>query len=205
MTKNEVWVSRAMQGTQLVKNGTADMWESDPEAALDICRRAKKGEPLPAEVFPTKCYNDIEGRHVSNLPPLFEFASFWMVTSEMAHVLRQFNLGKTSLYPVELFQRNRRTRVPGDYFILSFGETKHKVDLEQSEGVKRLHETIPWELRSTLENGQVSVSKDALIGPDLWFEDTMWKAIFMSGTLVQALRDAKLTRRIPLRRCRLNS
>lgn len=204
MTKESVWVSRAMQDSRLFKNGTSNSWENERDKARDTIERAKNGEPLPSDAFPTECYNDIEGRHVTNLPPLFEFAALWMVTGEMAEVLRQFELGKTSLYPVELYQRNRRTRVPGEYFILNIGETKCTLDVERSqEGIKKEAPSLPWQLKSTIADDEVVLSNDAPEGPDLWFEDVMWQAIFFNGAVFKALRAAKLTRRLPLRRCRI--
>lgn len=52
--RSTVWVSRALQDTRLVKNGTADIWQDDTDAALDLAKRAELGEPIPAEAFPTK-------------------------------------------------------------------------------------------------------------------------------------------------------
>jgi hypothetical protein len=48
-----------------------------------------------------------------------------------------------------------------------------------------------WKVKDYLE-GQVTLTREALTGSDLWFEEFLYNKIFMSDTLAQALIEANL-------------
>ncbi|MEO9826794.1 MAG: DUF1629 domain-containing protein, partial [Paracoccaceae bacterium] len=202
----DVWVSRAMQDSTLVKPFlTADIWDDDEkaDAAGKALKRFRLGHPIPSNLFPSECFVNDMMKKVRNLPPIFECASFWVVNEELATVLRHFDIGKTTFHPTKLFQFNRKTEIRGKYFFINFDTRKDTFLPEQSENVRKNRPTIPWALGPLVKDGDVAVDQGALVGADLWFEETMWKAIFMSGDLVDALRAAKLTRRLGLRKCKV--
>jgi hypothetical protein len=59
-----------------------------------------------------------------------------------------------------------------------------------------------WKLDLVPEDDDFALSAAALQGPDLWIGAQVWDAFFLSDRLVRALREARLTRRLGLRRCR---
>ena len=126
-----------------------------------------------------------------------------------ADVLRQFDLGQTALYPVDIFQYDRTTRVDGDYFHLAFGEVKNVFEPDQTPDVEVASARLNpkpngyWMLKFALSDGDTAVNKSALEGADLWIDPSLLKTFFMSDVLVQALKAAKLTRRFGLRKCRV--
>ena len=139
------------------------------------------------------------GSLTSFLPVVF---GWFLVHSR--NVLRHFNLGRTALCPTRLFQHNRTTPVEGDYFCLGFGETKgvfvpHKSPRARKPYAKR----EIWKLSVNPHDDDVAVTAKALDGVDLWMDPMVWKAFFLSDRLVKALKSAKLTRRMGLRRCRV--
>ncbi len=57
-----------------------------------------------------------------------------VVSAACADILRQFDLGHSSLYPIKLFQHDRGTPVEGEYFCLNIGERKDAFLPELSRG-----------------------------------------------------------------------
>jgi hypothetical protein len=209
MTKETVWGSRAMSDTTLIKSITCDELETDPATVLEAMENVTKAHPMPAARFPKRLYGKYRDKHIKKLPDICMASGFWVVSAACADVLRQFDLGLTSLYPVDIFQYDRTTRVEGDYFHLAFGEVKNVFEPDQTPDVRvasALRNPKPngyWRLKFTLSDGDTAVKKSALEGVDLWIDPSLLDIFFMSDALVQALKVAKLTRRFGLRKCRV--
>jgi len=60
-----------------------------------------------------------------------------------------------------------------------------------------------WKLPFVPKDYDMAVTKAALVGPDLWIDPLVRKALFLSDPLAQALKAAKLTRPFGLRKCRV--
>ena len=113
-------------------------------------------------------------------------------------------LGKGALYPVELFQHDRKTPVEEEYFCINFGNQKQAVVPEYSPKLRKPYPAVDlWKLPFVLENGDVAVTKAALEGSNLWIDPQIWGGLFLSDPLVKALKEAKLTRQFKLRKCRM--
>ena len=131
-----------------------------------------------------------------------------MVSAEFAAVLRDFDLGQNALYPVRVLKYNRKTPVEGEYFCINFGERKASFLPEISKAkISKSYweeEEKRWTLLIVPEDDDIALDASALEGPDLWIENPrFWRAFFLSDRLVQALRAAKMTRRLGLFRCRV--
>ncbi|NSX55455.1 imm11 family protein [Parasulfitobacter algicola] len=202
MSKDTVWVSRAMMDSTLMKGFDHDNYFVDKENALDAMRRNEKGEPLPADRFPKEMYGEYRDEKVKKQPDIFNAGGFWTVSAECADVLRQFDLGQTSLYPVKILQHDRTTPVEGTYFCLNFGETKDAFVSEESPRARERGYNA-WGLPYGVKDGEMAIKPDALKGVDLWMDQRVKDAFFLSDPLVKALKAAKLTRRFGLRKCRI--
>ncbi len=202
MKTETVWISRAMSDPTLMKSLTNDEIEENLADAADTVRRSNRGEPLPAERFPTALRPMYKDQRLKKLPDIFNAGGILAMSSACAEVLRQHDLGQTSLYPFKVFQSDQKTQVEGDYFHLNIGETKNAFEPDESPRA-RPFPTNMWVLPGGVSDGDIAVNSAALSGADLWIDPKMRNAFFLSDRLVQALKDAKLTRRFGLSKCRL--
>jgi len=204
MTKEMVWVSRVLYDSTLFKGFESDVHLENDRYAVDAMRRNKKGEPLAAERFPKELYGKYPDKKIKKLPDISLSGGFLLISKPCAEVLRAFNLGKTSLYQTTVYEHDRKTHVEGDYFCLSIGETKKCVDLEQSPNAqKNPYGADVWSLAGNPKDDDIAVSANALDGVDLWMDPLLDRAIFLSDHLVRALKEANLTSRFGLRKCRI--
>ena len=129
---------------------------------------------------------------------------YWVVSQEMKDVFEQFDLGKTSFYPTKLYEHNRKTEVAGTHYCINFAEVKNSFLPQHSPEVKKPYASVDYyNLEGWMDEGMVAVSGDALDGVDLWLEGSLRQSLFFSDRLVSALKDAKLTRRLSLRKCKI--
>ncbi|WP_192179617.1 hypothetical protein [Mesorhizobium amorphae] len=125
-----------------------------------------------------------------------------VVSAACADVLRQFDLGHSSLYPIKLFQHDRTTPVEGEYFCLNIGERKD-VFLREYSPLVRVFGTGRMKMPPNLHDDDVAVSSAGLEGPDLWVSPPLIRIFFLSDRLTQALRAAKMGRVFGFRACRI--
>ena len=192
-----------------MKSFTCDELEIDLEGTIDAMSRNGRGEPLPMHRFPASVRGEFPDERFKKLPDICMAAGFWLLSSACAEVLRRFELGQTSLYPVKVFQFDGKTPVEGQYHHLNFGETKKAFEPEQTPNVS-VASPLPnpeptgyWTLPAGIIDGDVAVNEGALEGPDLWIDRSLPRMFFLSDALVQELKKAKLTRRFGLRKCRV--
>ena len=166
-----------MRDSTLIKGFTTVEVENESEPAyeetIDAIRRNKVGEPLPENRFPPKMHVPRDSKSYNKLPEMFSAGGFWVVSAACAEIMGQFNLGKSSLYPVALFKKNQKTRIDGEYFHLNFGETLKAFEPDQTPNVRvyGLIESPPtgfWDIPFNVVDGDVAINKSALNGPDLW-------------------------------------
>ena len=127
-----------------------------------------------------------------------------VVTTEAAAVLRQFDLGGCKLHPVEVLMEDRKTPLPGSYFLLNFDSWKDVFLPEQSPEVAMMEGSTKRRMPYFMTpDDAAALSSDALHGADLWWNPLILGAFFLSDRLVQALRQAGLDKPFSLRRCRI--
>lgn len=54
---------------------------------------------------------------------------YCVASNEMEHVLEQFELGRTVLFPPKLYEHDRKVEVAGTHFCIDFFELKGRLDL----------------------------------------------------------------------------
>ncbi|GHB50053.1 hypothetical protein GCM10007094_44140 [Pseudovibrio japonicus] len=202
--QNAVWISYAMMDETKFLPIKSDISLSDVQRAIDAQTRNVKGEPLAREHFPERAYGNAENDApiFDKLPDIFSCGGYWVVSESCADVLAQFNLGRGALHPIEIFQRDHRTPVPGRYFCLNFGCVKEVfLPGESPRARKDRNRAETWKPPFVLKNEDIAVSETALNGCDLWIDPRMARAFFVSDDLAKALKAAKVN--LGLRRCRV--
>ncbi|WP_129140055.1 imm11 family protein [Modicisalibacter coralii] len=202
-----VWATNIFTNSDLIYAFFADNYLEDEDAAWDAMKRANRGEPLPVERFPREMYVMSQYNKYKKLPHIFKAGGFWVVSQRFAEVLRRFELGKTALYPVRLFQHDRTTPFDGEYFCLAFGETQDTFVPEESPRIRKVpfRKTDIWEPKHTDNDYGLAFEKTVLQGVDLWMDKKMEDVFFLSDRLYQDLNAEKLAKPLAPYRCRVVS
>ena len=191
---------------------TEAVQDGPPEAKaamLDAIRKNQGGHLIPDGVLPSELFawrgpHDESRPLTKKLPHLSFCGGFHVVSAETADVLRQFDLGGCKLHPVEVLMEDRKTPLPGSYFVLDFDSWKD-VFLPEHSPEFLLMDGSKTRRRPTFSSpdDMVALSRDALSGPDIWWNLNIWAAFFLSDRLVQALGAAGVDKPFSLRRCRI--
>ncbi|MCW3782285.1 hypothetical protein [Defluviimonas salinarum] len=206
------WMSVASVDPGIVRDLRSDASFSEDEefrkSYVAACSASGRGEPIPEGLLP-ETFFAWRGPHDESKPlakrlPHLTHSDFWFVSAETADVLRRFDLGGCKLHPVEVLMEDRKTPLPGSYFVLDFNSWKdvflpeHSPEFPFVRGSKtfrRPHFSNPDDI--------VALSKEALTRADIWWNRNIWGAFFLSDRLAQALRAANVDKPFSLKRCRI--
>lgn len=161
----------------------------------------KRGElPESAAVWNEKRFN--------LLGDIFFAGGFLVVRGKLAEVLSHFDLGEGGLVPFQIYQADLEMPYPGEFFLLNFGCRKNTIAKDQSQNivVRGIQENTGIELlrvNSWSQDGDIALSRSALDGPDLWFEERIDSKIFMSDALAQAIIGIGMQDVFDLKECRI--
>ena len=198
-----VWVSDVMNDPRQMRAITTDLNEADSKRAISIERRNDAGASLKEDDFPKAVLPGSNKKGpFKRMPNLFKAGCYWVVSSRVADVLRQFDLGGGGLYPVNVYQKDRATRVDGDFYCINFGNVKRAFLPELSPLARdwpQGRRVLPW----VPKDGDVAVSADAYVGPDIWVDPMLFNTFFVSDRLRSALKKAGLDGAFRLFRCRV--
>jgi hypothetical protein len=199
------WMSTAMGDPRHLRPFTNDFDGEDTSRLVSIQKRNRTGIPLSADDFPQAIWGSAKrgARTFGKLPNIFFGFGFWVVSDTCAGVLRQFDLGQGGLYPVKVFQKDKKTPIGDhDWFCLNFGNVKSGLVAEASNELSPRSEG-KWSVSAIIEDDDVALSPSVLDGPDIWIDPKVMQAFFMSWRLGSALKKAKCTSGFGLFRCRV--
>jgi hypothetical protein len=183
---------------------SCELAETDSQAISKIRHDLRHGEPLGEDAFPKKLWN-LKAKPIRQLPQIFMGAIYWVLGAKAAKVFSEFDLGGGGLYPVEVLQNDRKTRIEGEYSCLCFGNTKSALQWDQSTGIHPIKpdRTEYWNLNPVPVDDSVVLSSAALDGPDVWIDPALWLTFFVSDGLAQALKAAKVDGPFSFTRCKV--
>ena len=158
MAETEVWVCSSFMDTTLIKGFDSSFDDLPRDGRMDVRERIRNGCSIEEEVLPSEMWASSDaGKTHKKLPDLFLANGFWCVSAAMAPVLQQFDLGKTRLYPVEMFNRGKRNRIPGEFFCVAWAERKDTFLPEQTPRAKpQMYKTNMWVPHYVIEDGDFS-------------------------------------------------
>jgi len=200
-----VWVSNAQTRSEMMYAIDNDVIARDEDLAIQASRALKQGEPVAPENCPTKIWaaQDVDFDEVGDRPPsdLFFARTHWIVSARAAEILRQFDLGEGGVYPISqgFYHRDLTTKVPGEFFTWVFGNRKSAFLAAESRDRPSRFQKV----EARTQDDDVAVSRAALSGPDVWVDPLLFKSIFLSGPLGDALGAAGLRESMALLRCRV--
>lgn len=201
-----VWLSRAMGHASNLRPMTYKLsLDEDSEArSISIRKMNEEGDPLPQDCFPAEIFGAANAEEADyKLPDLFFADSYWVVSTKAANVLIKFDLGNGSLYPVDVFKKDRQTVIGDGWFCINFGNRKSALLPEQSVGIRKRAQNR-YRVVGVPKDREISVSSiSAMAGSDIWIEAQMWDGLFLSGALAQALKKSKADKGFFLSECRM--
>lgn len=207
--RQHVWISDILTDSELIVMFGSDIAEENTPQAIEGLKLLKPGRPVPRDLCPRRVWNEKGRKERTRLPHLSIINGYPIVSECAAAVLRQFDLGEGALYPIDgAFQSDRATPIDGNYFSWVFGNQKNAfLPLESPNkrafGVKVDGEYVRWSLPILPEDDGIAVSMNGLQGPDVWVDPLLFKSVFLSGPLGDALEKAGLRKAFRLFRCRV--
>lgn len=200
-----VWVSNAQTRSEMMYAIDNDVIARDLDIAIEIEQQGRRGLPISVENCPSKMWaaQDVDYDDVGDRPPsdLFYARTHWIVSARAAAILRQFDLGEGGVYPIAqgFYHRDLTTKVPGEFFTWVFGNQKSAFLPEESPRVRG----ASYRVQASTQDDDVAVSGVARGGPDVWVDPLLFKSVFLSGPLGDALAAAGLRESMALLRCRV--
>jgi hypothetical protein len=140
-----------------------------------------------------------------DLPDFFHMGCIVCIKRHLADVFLKHSLGKSRMYPVIIYYRDKITKFPGEYFGIYFGEAKAAVSFDDCVNVEIFQSKVGplFERRTIIPYGTFSVRRSALDDLDLWIDSQCYDSFFMSGRLKQALEEAGMTQDHNFSPCRV--
>ena len=190
-----------------VENAKFLTWQEADEDNTTAARNVyanKIGEALGRDAFPTVAYGSEDAPATyASFPHLFLLGGFPTLSPEAAAVVSRFDLGNGALYPVDIYQRDRK-RLIGTYHILNIGNQKRCFLPEESPTAQRSRFGGEfWQPDGRERKHDIAVDGSAFVGPDIWADPRLGQAFFVSGPLARALKDAKATKGWRLREAKV--
>jgi hypothetical protein len=204
-----VWISDFLSQSDLVVMFNSDIAENNVEGAIEGLRLLTSGSPVPRDLCPRQVWNEKGRKEPKRLAHLSMINGYPVISEAAAAVIGRFDLGDGALYPIDgAFQSDRTTTLDGKYFCWVFGNQKQAFQPEESPdrrpfGVKVDGEYVRWNLPFVPNDDGLAVSVTALQGPDVWVDPLLFKSVFLSSRLADALDQAGLSKTFRLFRCRV--
>lgn len=202
MTRKTVWVSCALNDTSLVKMFTSSLFDSNSMRLVDAIQANYRGEPQSRDHFPESFRLTYPDKSYKSLPEFFCAGGYWVISSEMISVLKEFELGQTSFYKTKLLKNDGVTLLDDRYSCISFGETKSAFEPKESQR-NELFQPGLWIIPLALKHKEIAIKESALVGVDFWIDSKLRKSLFFSAALAEALKAAKLSSRLRLKECEI--
>ncbi|WP_420557160.1 hypothetical protein [Roseovarius sp.] len=205
-----VWASDALIGSYHDFAGDVYFQGADAvEKAKRSVARSSYGYPLSREDIPSKTFAD---KTKPQKLKHFNVIGFFLVSPDVADVLRQVDLGQGGLYETEFFEKDQVTPLDYRHVYWDIGNQKDSFIADASPKADKTTAPRDWpepdrartrRRHSDWKDDDLALSADALIGPDCWVEKCFRCSFFMSDRLAQMLFAEGLDRDFNLKRCRI--
>ncbi|GFE63998.1 imm11 family protein [Litoreibacter roseus] len=180
------------------------------EASDALMLDSEKGVPLPSDRFPsvleTKRTPTKGDPHKWKLPKKLPHYVKWIcpvVSKDIADVIRQFDIGESNFYPVEMRRADEDKPYEQEFFIINVEVAKDTIVPDQSPAAQeRGPKAKPYYRLRAFEDDQISVKSGVLGSPDIWVDPIVnGGEFFVSDKLHSALIATKLAEPLQFMRC----
>lgn len=170
------------------------------ERIVGVREAMNKGLPHHPEDVPKSMAPFGRGHIGTTLPEVINTTDFMVVTERYAEIFRSADLGHGALYPIDLYQFDRKRRIDqGPFFIVVLGALKNTFvptelatvnSLRTYDSINNCYDYSPLSLLDDV----FCFAPTALEGPDLWIERRiMGNKVFFSDRLKRRFDEADLT------------
>jgi len=214
--KSEIWVSDITVGMDLQRPFRAVLPDDFPEEPskrfkalrwqpgsgyhANLYRWQRLGEPLEQQDILPDFFQEVAPEdhdfepHYDKYSPVIDLYGILAVRSDVAEVLKRFDLGAGGLYPVNLFKKDKTTPIAQDYSILWIANKSGTLNVVESQGLRRarpdrkdLFRLPEWK---DAKPGDVVCNADAASGIDIWRDPGVPHRVFLNWRLKHALDEA---------------
>lgn len=204
-----MWVSDSLADPSIVEFLTFLPRADEPAYEAHLARlglaqkKHRNGQKLSEDELLSSAFGIYKDRLVGTLPDFFSINGLLVVSNAFKAVIETFRLGETDFAPLSIYEWDRQTRVEGNWFILNFGCLRSAFNPMRSRGNFRPYnkKTSDRWTALILQDDDIAVSDASTFGCDLWIDEKLSSAFFMTENLKGALDAAKLSCNIRLRRC----
>ncbi|QJB69120.1 hypothetical protein [Parasphingorhabdus halotolerans] len=206
MSKEIVWASNAMINPAMlrpIRHDLAESGEINKQKSLLAAKENPQGKALSKEYFPDEIFVAKDANtNYENLPHLFYAYGYWVVSGEVADVMRQFDLGGCNLYPTNVFRKDRKTPIGDKWFCLNFGNVKQAYYGGGRNPTPNYPEPpVRHAAPTILKDNMLQIGQEALKGSDIWIDSQIRDTFFLSDRLARALKAAKVATPFGLKKC----
>lgn len=201
----KIWTSDCLSNpAPYLRPITAEHVLEPPEAG-EMMRRLRQCRPvgsneLPRDFFFSNSFGiPIRSKH---LPDFFAAAAWRIVSERFRDFLQQFEIGDTRFHAARVLDLDRRTQLPGSWYVLNIVSPRKCVVPEQS--TPRTLRSIDdfWKAGSPLGNDDVAVHPvDDDV--DLWSDPNVIRLPFFSDRLKRAIDGSGFELMPKFYRCRI--
>ena len=158
-----------------------------------VSSKYEHGLPVAPELFPVASAY-YKKKRIPKAQPISMAGFAYIVNEKLAHIMKDFDLGPGGMAPYPIYESDETTPIKDKWWILGLGAQKHTLLPEQCRKIRAIipkTETYIGLYREySLEPDELTFSRDALIGPDLWAEKHLVEALLMSDGLGQKIIEA---------------
>ena len=144
------------------------------------------------------------GGYAKTLPHVFKCNGFTGVSAKAREVFVAHDMGKASFRPLQLYEADGVTPYSGQLYLLNFGAQKQAFRGEDSPLLQRAFTRGDVRKLPFLEqrvDDQVVLDRKALTGADLWTDPLLYRGVFVSDRLHDAMVKARVDKPFHLSRC----
>jgi len=202
MKTDKVWVTTAGRDGSLVQTNIGH--DPNEPARLAISR----GEEPSEDERTVTAFAEYADSQIGELPDVFVGAGSYVISGEIADILLGFELERTLLLPLRLFQYDRKTEVNADrrFHLISRFSVAEALAPEESPRLQPSPYSNPpqlWSLPWEPKDGDVAVKQMDLDSPALWHDPKLVGCYFFNGEVVEALEDAGFAHHWGFKECRI--
>lgn len=185
-----IWYSSFLYNSRTYRDLGYDLADNDRQLRLERQDRHLKGESLIENDIPinTFCRKSSMG---DKLPDVFFIANRLLFVSErFKNLLRDFQLGATQFFPVNVLERDQETLVKsGPFYLMNYTEFRDVAVPEQISNARKVGCRFSV---TDLKAAPVVVRPERLDGLDFALDPVVFNLAFFSDRLIKAIKAAKI-------------
>jgi hypothetical protein len=191
----DVWMCSSPKELSLSAKLTNDWRNRDLRSRMTALVQANNsGERLKQEDFPPCVYGQPSATESDYaFTDLFFANGLPIVSSRLVSIFARFELGQTSFFEVKIFKKDKATLAGGSWYFLNYGNLKSALVPEKCFGLQKIGGIDRYVTPGFPKKGDITLGKNALLGPDLWVDERCSDVFFVGSSLASAIKIHSLT------------